>query len=103
MNTTQKTYTYAAPSSFRASGNVLASPPALPSIAAGERFLTAADVCQLIDAAGPLTVGDLAQGLGAGARDTQVLVEWLERNGELRRDEWDRFRLSGMCKRRYAG
>lgn len=100
MNTTEMTYTYTPASPFGARGNVLAPPAgaaALPAVA-GQRFLTVAEVCDLIDAAGPLTISDLAAGLGAGVRETGVLVDWLERHGDLRRDEWDRFRLSGMCR-----
>jgi hypothetical protein len=104
MDTTQKTNTY--PSPFGASGNVLASPPAsagaLPSVAAGQHFLTAADICELIDAAGPLTVDDLAAGLRVGSRETRALVGWLERNGDLRQDEWGRFALAGTCRSQHA-
>ena len=55
------------------------------------------DVCELIDAAGPLTVGDIAGGLNAQVAQVMPVVEFLMGKNSLRVDEWDRLQLTGEC------
>jgi hypothetical protein len=52
------------------------------------------DLCALIDAAGPLSLCDLAGGLNLSVRDVALRVRRMMHEHRLRRDEWGRYRLS---------
>ena len=51
------------------------------------------DVCDLIDAAGPLTLRDIAGGLAVPLRRAAARVRQMVGAGALRRDEFGRYRL----------
>ncbi len=51
------------------------------------------DVCDLIDAAGPLTLRDIAGGLAVPVRRAAARVRQMVGAGALRRDEFGRYRL----------
>jgi hypothetical protein len=53
------------------------------------------DVRELIEAAGPLDVCDIADGLEWTVGEAQTFVSSLVSDGHLQQDEWDRFRLAG--------
>ena len=59
--------------------------------------VAAAEVCELIEAAGPLTVVDIAGGLGVSARCAAGRVRQMVSSGCLREDEFGRYRLWGAC------
>jgi hypothetical protein len=56
------------------------------------------DVCALIDAAGPLTLRDLAGGLNVPLRQASQLVVSMLDSDCLKQDEWARYRLWGSCR-----
>jgi hypothetical protein len=49
------------------------------------------DVCELIDAAGPLALHDLAGGLNVPVSELAGRVRRMVSEGRLRQDEWARF------------
>jgi len=53
------------------------------------------DVCDLIDAAGPLTIRDIAGGLAVSVHVVVARVRQMVRGGALKRDEFGRYRLWG--------
>jgi hypothetical protein len=60
-----------------------------------DRGISSADVSDLIEAAGPLTVAHIAGGLNVSVREAWSCVrEMLARNW-LREDEFERYRLAG--------
>jgi hypothetical protein len=61
--------------------------------------VSTADVQDLIDAAGPLALRDIAGGLDCAVRDAATRVQQLLEQGCLRRDEFRRYRLVGACAR----
>jgi hypothetical protein len=56
------------------------------------------EVRELIDAAGPLTICDIAGGLAVSVRAAVPAVRRMLSSGCLRRDEFDRYRLWGGCR-----
>jgi hypothetical protein len=60
--------------------------------------VTEAEVCDLIEAAGPLGLRDIAGGLDASIRAVAARVRRMLRNGTLKQDEWARYRLWGECR-----
>ena len=58
------------------------------------------EVCDLIAAAGPLTVCDIAGGLAVSVRQASASVRLMAENGSLQRDEFRRYRLTGTCAMR---
>lgn len=55
------------------------------------------DVCDLLAAAGPLTSRDIAGGLGVTPFEVWHSVRNLLDSGDLREDEFGRYRLAGAC------
>ena len=55
-------------------------------------------VRELLDAAGPLSLRDIAGGLNVAVRDAATVVRWMLDRGWLVHDEWERHRLSGPCR-----
>jgi hypothetical protein len=53
------------------------------------------DVRELLEAAGPLDVTNIAGGLGWAIDETTDAVGSLVAGGRLRADEWDRYGLAG--------
>jgi hypothetical protein len=51
------------------------------------------DICELIDAAGPLTLRDIAGGLNAPLRQVSACVQAMVKRDWLNRDEFRRYRL----------
>lgn len=64
-----------------------------------ERPLSLEDVCELIAAAGPLTPGDIAGGLGVAVESASAQVHSMVANGDLQEDEFGRYMLRGQCLR----
>jgi hypothetical protein len=64
-----------------------------------ERRITLADVCDLIAAAGPLTSGDIAGGLGVAEDRAAAQVQSMVARGDLQEDEFGRYMLRGQCLR----
>ena len=58
------------------------------------------EVCELIDATGPLTIRDIAGGLAVSLRSAVALVRRMVRIGALKRDEFGRYRLWGSSTMR---
>lgn len=85
MNTT----TYA-PNPVYMHPAVFALPPR-PAVAA-PRGVAPVDVSDLLDAAGSLSIADIAGGLDATLAAVEATVAWMVSRGDLRRDEWDRLR-----------
>jgi hypothetical protein len=50
----------------------------------------APSVCDLIDAAGPLSLRDIAAGLDVSLHQASNVVGWMLEHDCLREDEWDR-------------
>ncbi len=65
-----------------------------------DRPLSTDEVCDLIDAAGPLTVRDIAGGLDVPLRQASASVHRLAQRNCLKQDEFRRYRLSGPCTAR---
>ncbi len=59
------------------------------------RSLNPEDVVDLLEAAGSLTVGDIAGGLDVPVAEIAHLVSSLVGGGDLREDEFGRYRLAG--------
>jgi hypothetical protein len=59
--------------------------------------VAAAEVCDLIEAAGPLTVRDIAGGLAVSVRQASASVQLMVRRNCLKQDEFRRYRLCGTC------
>ena len=59
------------------------------------RAITAADVQDLLEAAGPLSLRDIAGGLQVSEREAEVRVASMVAAGALGADEWGRYRLRG--------
>jgi hypothetical protein len=66
-----------------------------------ERRLTAEEVYELLAAAGPLTARDIAGGIDLPMGEVGPFVAALEERGQLRRDEFERYRLWGEAARAY--
>jgi hypothetical protein len=69
-------------------------------IAAGApagRCVSVDAVCDLIEAAGPLTVRDIAGGLDVPLRQASASVHRLARSNCLKQDEFRRYRLTRNC------
>jgi len=64
------------------------------------RSVDAEDVCDLLAAAGSLTAHDLAGGLDVPVAEVVQIVRSLASAGELREDEFGRYRLAGDSLRR---
>jgi hypothetical protein len=62
-----------------------------------ERPIVADEICELIAAAGPLTAGDIAGGLGVAADSASAQVQSLVARGDLQEDEFGRYMLRGQC------
>jgi hypothetical protein len=54
-------------------------------------------VCDLIAAAGPLTLAHIAAGLGVPERIAETRIRSMLTRKQLKEDEFDRYRLSGTC------
>jgi hypothetical protein len=67
---------------------------------ATDRAASAEAVRSLIDAAGPLSLGDIAGGLGIAVAAASTTVDRMLAAGCLRQDEWERHTLRGTaCER----
>jgi hypothetical protein len=55
------------------------------------------DICDLLDAAGPLTVRDIAGGLNVTIRQASACVQRMVLSHCLRRDEFRRYRRGETC------
>jgi hypothetical protein len=64
------------------------------------RFVSVAEVCDLLAAAGPLTLADIADGLALPARLVAGRVRRMVNDCNLRQDEFGRYRLWGACATR---
>jgi hypothetical protein len=53
------------------------------------------EICDLIEAAGPLTLADIAGGLDRSLRQVSACVQRMVARRLLRRDEFRRYRLHG--------
>jgi DNA-binding IclR family transcriptional regulator len=62
-----------------------------------ERSISLDEVCELIAAAGPLTVADIAGGLDAPAGQVAAYVQSMVGHGDLQEDEFGRYVLRGHC------
>ncbi len=62
------------------------------------RAIAVSDVCDLIDAAGPLSLRDMAGGLDVSLHQASTVVGWMLDHDCLRQDEWEQHRLSGACR-----
>ena len=71
--------------------------PKPPTAAPAAVSASTDDVLALIDAAGPLTLKDIAGGLNVSLRYASSLVRRLAAGGCLGLDEWDRHRVRGGC------
>ena len=60
--------------------------------------VSASDVRDLIEAAGPLSMRDIAGGLGVTEREAASVIRWMADAGELKQDEWGRLRLWGAYR-----
>jgi hypothetical protein len=60
--------------------------------------VSASDVRDLIEAAGQLSMRDIAGGLGVTEREAASVVSWRADAGELKQDEWGRLRLWGAYR-----
>ena len=58
------------------------------------------DICDLIDAAGPLALDDIAGGLNRSLRQVSACVQRMVQRRLLERDEFRRYRLRGACAMR---
>ena len=65
-----------------------------------EHGVSPANVCDLIDAAGPLSVCDIAGGLAVPVLEASVTVRLMGRRHQLKQDEFRRYRLWGDCSTR---
>jgi hypothetical protein len=111
MNTTRYASTYAQPAPPVLGGSrrnvtlTLTPPPAprrpavqqRPAVQTVER-VTVHGVRDLIEAAGPLSLRDIAGALDVPERDAMVVVGWMIARDCLRQDEWGRHRLWGACR-----
>jgi hypothetical protein len=59
-----------------------------------KRGIAREDVFDLLDAAGSLTVSDIAGGLDVAAAEVAPCVRTLVRSGDLREDEYGRYRMA---------
>jgi len=59
------------------------------------RRIAVSDVCDLIDAAGPLSLRDIAGGLDISLQQASCVVDWMLEHDCLRQDEWERHSLWG--------
>ena len=66
--------------------------PRRPAFDAAARLSTSA-VQDLLEAVGPLSVEDIAGGLGASVRETKAVVWRMVDEDRLRPDEWQRMKL----------
>ena len=80
--------------SHAAAGQLFFGPRVEMPVAVADR-VSVDDVCDLLAAAGPLTVRDIAGGLAVPARQAASCVRRMVRERSLRRDEFGRYRLSG--------
>ena len=62
------------------------------------RRIVSSDVRDLIDAAGPLSLRDIAGGLDVSNYQAAALVHSMIEHNCLRQDEWERFRLPSACR-----
>lgn len=62
-------------------------------VAVPQRRAAAGDVRDLIDAAGPLSLRDIAGGTGIAPHEAAQIVAHMVAHGVLRRDEWGRHSL----------
>lgn len=62
------------------------------------RTISIEDVCELLDAAGPLPLRDIAGGLDVSIAGAAALVQRMVNFGYLRQDEWSRYRAAGDCR-----
>lgn len=67
---------------------------AAPKSAAIPQSAGVADVRDLLEAAGPLDISDIAGGLDLPVAAVVGTVAWMLARGELRRDEWERLRAA---------
>jgi hypothetical protein len=96
MTQTQELTSYAPVLGNTAFGHSQYSPAAIKVW--GPSAVSVEAVRELIDAAGPLTIRDIAGGLDVAAHEASAVVGRMMLEGCLSRDEWDRHRLSGLCR-----
>jgi hypothetical protein len=72
---------------------VIAVEPRTVRVSGAERNVSTAEVAELIEAAGPLSVRDIAGGLGVTVSAALGAVRQMVERHRLREDEWDRFSL----------
>jgi hypothetical protein len=65
---------------------------AISSVRTVERRVSTSDVRDLIDAAGPLTLRDIAGGLDVPERRAARVVATMTKGDRLQQDEWGRWR-----------
>lgn len=68
-----------------------------PSLMTGALTVSAGDVRDLIDAAGPLSLRDIAAGLGVPVYRAATIVNWMLEHDCLQQDEWRRHTLRGCA------
>jgi hypothetical protein len=61
-------------------------------------LISAPDVRELIEAAGPLFLRDIAEGLDVPVADLEPVVAMMVAQGLLRQDEWTRYALAGAWR-----
>jgi len=94
-----------ASASLRTGVIVIGGVPGLPDdygygdalVHAWEPAVSSHDICDLLGAAGPLSLDDIAGGLGVPARQAAMIARWMLDHGLLEQDEWDRFMLRIDC------
>lgn len=73
------------------------APAFLEDFALPWRSVAAEDVCDLLAATGALSISDIAGGLDVPAGEVLRFVRSLAGAGDLREDEFGRYRLTGGC------
>jgi hypothetical protein len=63
-----------------------------------ERKVDSVEVVELIEAAGPLTLQDIAGGLDVSLGQASVVVQTMLDRNCLKQDEWERHRIWGECR-----
>ncbi len=67
-------------------------PPSEASKVGEPRGVAPIDVRELLEAAGALTIADIAGGLDVTLAAVQTTIAWMVSRGDLRTDEWNRLR-----------
>ena len=90
------TQTYTTATNFHSTPTVVRTSPAATARPSRQlRRASTADVCDLIDAAGPLSLCDIAGGLDIHVAQASRVVRTMVADACLREDEWGRF---GICR-----